>query len=66
MTARCLRPPTGPAADAATFNAACVPVLETERLGATRDPHAEAALYAENGEPIHVWRHAPVNAGGAA
>jgi RimJ/RimL family protein N-acetyltransferase len=37
-----------------------------ERLGATRDPHAEAALYAENGEPIHVWRHAPVNAGGAA
>lgn len=32
MTARCLLPPTGPAAEAATFNAACVPILTTERL----------------------------------
>jgi RimJ/RimL family protein N-acetyltransferase len=32
MTARCLAPPTGPAAEAAAFAAACVPVLETERL----------------------------------
>jgi RimJ/RimL family protein N-acetyltransferase len=32
MTARCLQPPTGPAAEAAAFTCACVPVLETERL----------------------------------
>jgi RimJ/RimL family protein N-acetyltransferase len=32
MTARCMIPPTGSAAEAATFHAACVPVLTTERL----------------------------------
>jgi RimJ/RimL family protein N-acetyltransferase len=32
MTARCTLPPTGPAAEAAAFQAACVPVLETARL----------------------------------
>jgi RimJ/RimL family protein N-acetyltransferase len=32
MTARCLQPPTGPAAEAAAITCATVPVLETERL----------------------------------
>jgi RimJ/RimL family protein N-acetyltransferase len=40
MTARCLLPPNGPAAEVAAFHAACVPVLETERLR-LRAPHLD-------------------------
>jgi RimJ/RimL family protein N-acetyltransferase len=36
-----------------------------ERLGAIRDLDAEAAIYARDGAPIHVWRHAPPAEGSA-
>jgi RimJ/RimL family protein N-acetyltransferase len=37
-----------------------------ERLGATRDAKAEAAILSDDGEPVHVWRHGAPAAGGRA
>jgi RimJ/RimL family protein N-acetyltransferase len=45
MTARCLFPPNGPAAEAAAFAAATVPVLETERLRLRAPRVADLSLW---------------------